>query len=154
MVSAQDVKARWEEIQNDDERILFIVGGPGSGKSSLIRDLGEQKGWKYIEAKTLIDAEFLEVPREERPKLAEEVMRHALYRNTVEVALLDGINVLFAPILNLEPIELLRDISKHLPIVVGWRGHVEGDTLFLEHNGNPKYASIKIENKNHVIVID
>lgn len=32
MVTVQDVKARWDEIQNDDERILFIVGGPGSGK--------------------------------------------------------------------------------------------------------------------------
>lgn len=27
------------KIQGDDERILFIVGGPGSGKSLLIREL-------------------------------------------------------------------------------------------------------------------
>ena len=36
MVTVQDVKERWEKIQGDDERILFIVGGPGSGKSLLI----------------------------------------------------------------------------------------------------------------------
>ena len=41
-------KERWEQIQDDDERILFIVGGPGSGKSLLIRELSEQKGWKYF----------------------------------------------------------------------------------------------------------
>ena len=46
MVTVQDVKERWEKIQGDDERILFIVGGPGSGKSLLIRELSEQKGWK------------------------------------------------------------------------------------------------------------
>ena len=39
MVTVQDVKERWEKIQGDDERILFIVGGPGSGKSLLIREL-------------------------------------------------------------------------------------------------------------------
>ena len=55
MVTVQDVKERWEKIQNDDERILFIVGGPGSGKSLLIRELSEQKGWKYLEAKQLIE---------------------------------------------------------------------------------------------------
>ena len=38
MVTVQDVKERWEQIQNGDERILFIVGGPGSGKSLLIRE--------------------------------------------------------------------------------------------------------------------
>ena len=27
MVTVQDVKERWEKIQGDDERILFIVGG-------------------------------------------------------------------------------------------------------------------------------
>ena len=74
MVTVQDVKERWEKIQNDDERILFIVGGPGSGKSLLIRELSEQKGWKYLEAKQLIEEEFLLVPRDERPQLAEEVI--------------------------------------------------------------------------------
>lgn len=44
MVTVQDVRERWEQIQGDDERILFIVGGPGSGKSLLIRELSEQKG--------------------------------------------------------------------------------------------------------------
>ncbi len=28
MVTVQDVKERWEQIQGDDERILFIVGAP------------------------------------------------------------------------------------------------------------------------------
>ena len=31
---------------------------PGSGKSLLIRELSEQKGWKYLEAKQLIEEEF------------------------------------------------------------------------------------------------
>ncbi len=69
MVTVQDVKERWEQIQNNDERILFIVGGPGSGKSLLIRELSEQKGWKYLEAKQLIEEEFLLVPRDGRGHL-------------------------------------------------------------------------------------
>ena len=100
MVTVQDVRERWEQIQDDDERILFIVGGPGSG------ELSEQKGWKYLEAKQLIEEEFLLVPRDERPQLAEEVIRRALSRSDTEVVLIDGINVLFAPILNLNPLEL------------------------------------------------
>lgn len=154
MVTVQDVKERWEQIQGDEERILFIVGGPGSGKSLLIRELAEQKGWKYLEAKQLIEEEFLLVPRDERPKLAENVIRRALTRSDTEVVLLDGINVLFAPILNLEPLDILKTISKTYPIVVGWRGHLEGDQLYLEHNNNPKHAVVTISQPEHVIVID
>ena len=129
MVTVQDVKERWEQIQNNDERILFIVGGPGSGKSLLIRELSEQKGWKYLEAKQLIEEEFLLVPRDERPQLAEEVIRRALSRSDTEVVLIDGINV-------------------------GWRGHLEGDQLYLEHNNDPKHAVVTITKPERVMVID
>jgi len=118
MVTVQDVRERWEQIQDDDERILFIVGGPGSGKSLLIRELSEQKGWKYLEAKQLIEEEFLLVPRDERPQLAEEVIRRALSRS------------------------------------VGWRGHLEGDQLYLEHNNDPKHAVVTITKPDRVMVID
>ena len=138
MVTVQDVRERWEQIQGDDERILFIVGGPGSGKSLLIRELSEQKGWKYLEAK----------------QLAEEVIRRALSRSDTEVVLIDGINVLFAPILNLNPLELLKTISKTYPIVVGWRGHLEGDQLYLEHNNDPKHAVVTVTKPERVMVID
>jgi len=74
MVTAQDIKERWNSLQADEERILFIVGGPGSGKSKLIRELAEQDGWKYIEAKELIDDEFLEVARDLRPDMAKDVI--------------------------------------------------------------------------------
>ena len=154
MVTVQDVRERWEQIQGDDERILFIVGGPGSGKSLLIRELSEQKGWKYLEAKQLIEEEFLLIPRDERPQLAEEVIRRALSRSDTEVVLIDGINVLFAPILNLNPLELLKTISKTYPIVVGWRGHLEGDQLYLEHNNDPKHAVVTITKPDRVMVID
>ncbi|SUP44498.1 BREX-3 system P-loop-containing protein BrxF [Veillonella criceti] len=154
MVTTQDIKERWASLQNDEERILFVVGGPGSGKSKLIRELAEQDGWKYIEAKDLIEEEFLEVARDLRPDLAKDVMCKALKACGSDVILLDGVNVLFAPILNLEPIELLKTISRMYPLVVGWRGKFDGETLFLEHNNNPKYFSFKVEKPERIVTID
>lgn len=154
MITEQDVLQRWDEIQNDEERILFIVGGPGSGKSKIIRNLAEQEGWEYIEAKELIEEEFLEVPHEERPAKAQDVICKALKAVDAQVVLIDSVDVLFAPILNLHPIELLRAISKMYPIVVGWRGHFDGSQLHLEHNNDPRYFSVEVQYKNHVVVVD
>lgn len=50
-------KERWEKIQGDDERILFIVGSPSSGKSLLIRELSRAEGLEILD-KQLIEESF------------------------------------------------------------------------------------------------
>lgn len=153
MVTEQEVLNRWEEITGDDEKILFIVGGPGSGKSRVMRNLAEEKGWRYLEAKDLLDEEFLELAREKRPQIAKEEVCKALNSCHSEVVLIDSVEVLFAPILNLDPIPLLKAISAVHPIMVGWRGALDGDTLYLEHRNNPTYFSFQVSNPNHVITV-
>lgn len=58
MVTDADVLKRWKYIAQDDEKLLILIGGPGSGKSKLIRELTFQDGWKICEARELFDDEF------------------------------------------------------------------------------------------------
>lgn len=58
MVTDADVLKRWKYIAQDDEKLLIIIGSPGSGKSQLIRELTYQDGWKICEARELFDDEF------------------------------------------------------------------------------------------------
>ena len=39
MVTVADVKARVQEVQELPEKLLFVVGGAGSGKSKLLREV-------------------------------------------------------------------------------------------------------------------
>lgn len=154
MVTLKDVLAVWEEIKHDEENIMFIVGAPGSGKSKILRALSEDEGWQYIEAKELLSEVIFEVPREGRPARVEEILDEEIKRYGADVVILDSIDILFAPILNLDPVAILKRISKNSSLVVGWKGSVEGDTLYLEHNNDPKYYKQPITNHKRVIVVD
>ena len=44
MVTDADVLKRWKYIAQDDEKLLILIGGPGSGKSKLIRELSRTAG--------------------------------------------------------------------------------------------------------------
>jgi ABC-type histidine transport system ATPase subunit len=154
MVTDAEVLKRWKYIAQDEEKLLIIIGGPGSGKSRLIRELTYQEGWKIVDAKELFDDEFLEIPRADRPEQAISLISAAIHRLNARVVMIDNVGFLFAPILNLNPIKMLKHLSHECPLIVSWRGHIEKDTLYFEHNGDPKYAKFKVENKNHVISLD
>jgi hypothetical protein len=154
MVTDAEVLKRWKYIAQDEEKLLIIIGGPGSGKSRLIRELTYQEGWKIVDAKELFDDEFLEVPRADRPEKAISLISAAIHRLNARVVMIDNVGFLFAPILNLNPVKMLKQLSCECPLIVSWRGHIEKDTLYFEHNGDPKYAKFKVENMNHVISLD
>lgn len=154
MVTDADVLKRWKYIAQDDEKLLILIGGPGSGKSKLIRELTFQDGWKICEARELFDDEFLEIPRADRPDKAIALVSAAIHRLNARVVMIDNVEFLFAPILNLDPVAMLRKLSRECPIIVSWRGSLEGNTLYFEHNGDPKYAKFVIDNPNHVICLD
>ena len=48
MVTDADVLKRWKYIAQDDEKLLIIIGSPGSGKSQLIRELTYQDVGKFV----------------------------------------------------------------------------------------------------------
>ena len=154
MVTDADVLKRWKYIAQEEEKLLIIIGGPGSGKSKLIRELTFQDGWKICEAKDLFDDEFLEIPRADRPEKSISLISEAIHRLNARVVMIDNVGFLFAPILNLNPIEMLKKLSRECPIIVSWRGHLEGNTLYFEHKGDPKYAKFTIEDPNHVMSLD
>lgn len=154
MVTDAEVLKRWKYIAQGEEKLLIIIGGPGSGKSKLIRDLTYQDGWKICEAKELFDDEFLEIPRADRPEKAIALISTAIRRLNARVVMIDNVEFLFAPILNLNPVQMLKDLSKECPIIVSWRGSLEGNTLYFEHNGDPKYAKFTLDNPNQVISLD
>ena len=154
MVTDAEVLKRWKYVAQEEEKILILIGGPGSGKSKVIRDLSEQDGWKICEARQLFDDEFLAIPRADRPERAVALIATALERLHAKVVMIDNVEFLFAPILNLNPVHMLLKLSKKFPIIVSWRGTLDGNTLYFEHNGEPKYAKFTVADTNHVISMD
>ncbi len=154
MVTAADVKARWKEVQDFEEKILFVVGGPGSGKSKILRELEQTEGWRYVEAKELLMEKLFEFEHDDRVIEAKESFLEAFQAYADDVVIIDSIEILFAPIFNLEPMDLLKKLSRENPVIIGWRGSFDGTTLALEHNSKKNYFSYEVSEPKHVLTLD
>ena len=122
-----------QTMKGDDEKLVLIVGKPGSGKSKIMRELATNRGWKYVDGQILVTPDLLELVPKTRPREAPHIMDGILAQEKAQVILLDGIQVLFTPLLQLDPLALLKQLSKKYAIVAAWPGQYEdGKLSFLE----------------------
>lgn len=137
-VMTQRIVELVHEAELCDEKIVFIVGQPGSGKSKIMRELSDMRGWEYIDCRTLITEEILELMPKARPAEAPRIMSSILAKLEADVVLLDRAQVLFTPVLRLEPMTVLRQISRKRLLVVAWPGEMsDGKLIFVQNDRLP-----------------
>lgn len=133
-VSVQMVIDCVHDAQKKSEKLVLVVGQPGSGKSKILRSLADMRGWEYMGCDELVTEELLELVPRVRCQEAPRIMNGVLAQSITEVFLLDGMQILFMPLLKLDPLCLLRQLSRKYTIVAAWPGTYEDGKLFFEHN--------------------
>lgn len=141
------------EVISKKSQLFFVVGKPGSGKSKLLRDLAVKKDWQYVDARLLLTEEFLELLPAQRPGKAYEIMSELLAEYHAPVIVLDRIQVLFAPLLQLEPLKLLTQLSIEQKIVAAWPGEYKDGKLIFKFIGQTNCISYEF-NESDVLIID
>ncbi len=127
------------DIEKHDEKLVLIVGQPGSGKSKIMRELGAMRGWEYVDSRVLVTEELLELVPQARSLEAPRIMDTILSKLEAEVILLDGIQALFAPVLQMDPLGIIRRLSRKHMIVAAWPGQFENDKLVFNQDGRLPY---------------
>lgn len=125
--------------------LLFVVGKPGSGKSNALRTLSANNQWKYVDCRSLLTDEFLELTPSTRPQLAPEFMKEVLEEYESPVILLDRLQVLFTPMLRLDPVNLLKQLCKHFTIIAAWPGDYQDGILIYRNWWSEKPQMFNID---------
>lgn len=119
------------EVENTQNKLVLIVGKAGTGKSKILRELADSKGCRYLDCKFLVTDELIELIPRLRQQQASVIMGEVLQGFSTKTFLLDGIELLFRPVLCLEPLALLKQLSRKYSLVVAWPGEFEdGNLLF------------------------
>ena len=132
-----------ESLKDAESKVLIVAGKPGSGKSKVLREAADAKGWDYVDCRLLITEGFLELLPLERQKKAPAIMREILASYNSEVILLDRVQTFFVPVLHIDVETLLRELGKSFTLVVAWPGYIdEGMLCYDKFDGT---ASIRVK---------
>ena len=124
------------EGQKSSERLVLIVGKPGSGKSKILRELSTIRGWRYVNCRSFLTEELLEMVPKVRAQEASGLISKSLATLDAEVVVLDDMQVLFAPVLQVDPLNLLRTLGRKFSVVAAWPGEYDGKSLSVAAAGS------------------
>jgi len=133
----QQIVETVREGQKSTECLVLLVGRPGSGKSKLLRELSTIRGWHYVNCRTFLTEELLEMVPKVRAQEAPRIITAALEMLKPEVVVLDDMQVLFAPVLQVDPLQLLKHLSRKFSVVAAWPGEYDGTKLVAATSGQP-----------------
>lgn len=121
------------------ERLALVVGEAGSGKSTALAAAAEQEGWPLINVGLNLSERLLEVAPQHRAARVSGLIADIVAEAESSVVLLDDIEVLFEPSLQLDPLGLLRDLARYTTVVVVWPGEADSDSLTYATPGHPEH---------------
>lgn len=111
-----------EKLNEKENKLLLIIGQPGSGKSKMIREYSQDTGIPIID----LDKIFVNTSSNQ---LLNE-MKNFLATYHQKVLLLDNKKILYAKNSQIDLMAFLKEISKDIPVIATWNGKIEDGQVY------------------------
>jgi hypothetical protein len=84
-------------------RLVLLAGLPGSGKTGTLQAVAQQNGYPYLNVNLELSKKLLELTRSQRSRQVERLLKDVIASVPGDVVLLDNLEILFDPALEVEP---------------------------------------------------
>jgi hypothetical protein len=128
------------EIGDLNSKLLLLVGPGRSGKTRLLRDLGAKLSIAPLNVGLALGRRLAAKPNSKRGFSAGELLREiADHEQTGEPLLLDNLELLFEPTLQINPLDLLKRLAHAKRVVAVWPGELRGNRLIYADINHPEH---------------
>jgi oligoribonuclease NrnB/cAMP/cGMP phosphodiesterase (DHH superfamily) len=125
-------------------KLVIILAPSGGGKTNMLHEVGKAIGASVINVNLEISRMMLDLTQQQRILQAPQLLDKIVSKSNNDVVLLDNIELLFDTRLRLDPLALLKKISRDRIVVTSWNGYVEDNRLNYARQGHPEYGSYEL----------
>jgi RNase adaptor protein for sRNA GlmZ degradation len=124
-------------------RLVLLAGAPGSGKTTVLQTVAHQTGYPCLNVNLEMSKRMLELTRTQRSRQVERLLKEVIASVSGDVVLLDNLEILFDPALEVEPLRILQVSCRNRTLVASWNGTYRDGMLTYAEPGHPEFVQIK-----------
>jgi hypothetical protein len=124
-------------------QLVLLAGAPSSGKTGTLQALAQKGGYPYLNVNLELSKRMLDLTRTQRSRQVERLLKEVIASVPGNVLLLDNLEILFDPALEVEPLRLLQVSSRNRTVVASWNGTFKDGTLNYAEPGHPEFLQVK-----------
>ena len=141
-----------DEIGDLNSKLILLVGPRRSGKTKLLRELGGKLNIEPLNVGLELGRRLAATPNNKRGFSAGELLREiADNERTEDPLLLDNLELLFEPGLQINPLDLVRRLAHSKRVVAVWPGELRGDRLIYADMSHPEHRDYS---RDGVVVLE
>lgn len=146
------IRGKLADLDALNTKLLVLVGSPGCDMSKVANELASQQEIKRVNVSLVLAQRLVEVCSSERGFYAPIFLRELVEKDrSVEAILLDHIELLFAPTLQINPLDLVRRLAHSKRVVAVWPGELRGDRLVYADMSHPEHRDYS---RDGVVVLE
>ena len=133
-----------EKVQNASqsyEKLILIVGHNGTGKTKLLKRYADYTNNLILNFNLALSEKLMLLPAKDWQLSALSISQNLILSCKQEILLLDNLEILFDAQLLLNPVKLLKSVSRNQMIVMTWNGSFENGRLIYARPGHSEYRS-------------
>lgn len=140
------------EIGDLNSKLILLVGPSRSGKTQLLRQLSAKLNIEPLNVGLELGRRLAAAPNSKRGFLAGELIREIADKERVDdPLLLDNLELLFEPGLQINPLDLVRRLAHSKRVVAVWPGELRGDRLIYADMSHPEHRDYS---RDGVVVLE
>ncbi len=140
------------EIGDLNSKLVLLVGTSRSGKTKLLRELGAKLNLEPLNVGLELGRQLAATPINKRGFSAGELLREIADKERADdPLLLDNLELLFEPGLQINPLDLVRRLAHSKRVVAVWPGELRGDRLIYADMSHPEHRNYS---RDGVVVLE
>lgn len=135
-----DLDEALASVSQSYSKLILVVGPPRSGKTSLLSAFADARGRSINNVNLQLAKSLLDLSERQRKTHTVSVLSDIVSRSDGPI-LLDNTEILFDRTLALDPLRLLNQLARNIPVVATWNGHCRDGRLTYAVPSHPEFIS-------------